>query len=105
VSKGLATREMSTDCGPVAAVTWKMEMRPDTVVRGPDKQGRCSAGLHAGRTRGNVRGKRLLALGGSRVPISGVIHNFETSFCSGTQSYPVRWLAATILMSCWHLGL
>ena len=43
MSKGLATREMSTDCGPVAAVTWKMEMCLDNVVRGPDKQGRCSA--------------------------------------------------------------
>lgn len=36
---------MSTDCGPVAAVTWKMEMCPDNVVQGPDKQGRCSTPL------------------------------------------------------------
>lgn len=43
MSKGLATREMSTDCGPVAAVTWKMEMCLDNVVQGPDKQGCCRA--------------------------------------------------------------
>lgn len=90
---------MSTDCGPVAAVTWKMEMRPDTVVWGPDKQGRCTAGLHAGRVQGNGRGEE-----GSGVPISGVIHNFETSFCPGTQSHPVQWQAVTALI-CWHLGL
>lgn len=103
MSKGLATREMSTDCGPVAAVTWKMEMRPDTVVWGPDKQGRCSAGLHAGRTQENVSSKGLLVLGGSRVPTSGVIHNFETLFCPGTGSHPAQRQAVTALV-CWHSG-
>lgn len=59
MSKGLATREMSTDCGPVAAVTWKMEMCLDNVVQGPDEQGRCSALLtqDTGREISGLRGR------------------------------------------------
>lgn len=50
MSKGLATREMSTDCGPVAAVTWKMEMCLDNVVQQPDEQGRRGVSLACRKT-------------------------------------------------------
>lgn len=60
--------------------------------------------LHVERTQGNANGKGLLVLGGSRVPISGVIHNFETSLCPGTQSCPAQWQAVRALTR-WHLGL
>lgn len=60
MSKGLATREMSTDCGPVAAVTWKMEMCLDNVVQGPDKQGCCSASLTQETGKGTSEPRRRL---------------------------------------------
>lgn len=106
MSKGLATREMSTDCGPVAAVTWKMEMCLDNAVQGPDKQGHCSPPLtHAGSGPESNRTKMpASASRGSDACIAGAIHILGILFRSGIK-YPRHWPAVIILHSSWHFGL